>query len=55
MEIKHYTLYQGLKRDIPFTYVRLGDKSFYLRRETWNNVKTFCTILLTSTITFAIV
>jgi len=55
MEIKHYKLHQGLDQDILYTYVKVGKRDFYLKRETWNNLKTFCIILLTSTTAFAIV
>jgi hypothetical protein len=55
MEIKHYKLHQGLDQDILYTYVKIGKRDFYLKRETWNNIKTFCIILLTTTAAFAIV
>jgi hypothetical protein len=55
MEIKHYRLHQGLDQDILYTYVKVGKRDFYLRRETWNNIKTFCIIFLTTAAAFAIV
>jgi len=55
MEIKHYKLHQGLDQDILYTYVKVGKRDFYLKREAWNNLKTFSIILLTTTAVFAIV
>lgn len=55
MEIKHYTLHQGLKENLLYTYVRIGKRSFYFERGAWNNIKTFCIFFLTSTLAFAIV
>lgn len=55
MEIKHYRLHQGLQQDILYTYIKVGKRDFYLKRETWDNIKTFCIILLTTTTVFAIV
>ena len=44
------------QQDIPQdTYIKVGKRDFYLKRETWDNLKTFCIILLTSTTAFAIV
>ena len=55
MEIKHYRLHQGLQQDILYTYIKVGKRDFYLKRETWDNIKTFFIILLTTTTVFAIV
>ena len=55
MEIKHYRLHQGLDQDILYTYIKVGKRDFYLKRETWDNLKTFCTILLTTAAVLAIV
>jgi hypothetical protein len=55
MEIKHYRLHQGLDQDILYTYVKIGKTDIYLKRQTWNNLKTFSIILLTTTAVFAIV
>lgn len=53
MEIKHYTLYQGLKKDIPFTFVRIGHKAFYFKRQEFNFLKRTCIIALTCGCLFA--
>ena len=55
MEIKHYRLHQGLQQDILYTYIKVGKRDFYLKRETWSNLKTFSIILLTTAAVFAIV
>ena len=55
MEIKHYRLHQGLDQDILYTYIKVGKRDFYLKRETWSNLKTFSIILLTTAAVFAIV
>ena len=55
MEIKHYRLHQGLDQDILYTYIKVGKRDFYIKRETWSNLKTFSIILLTTAAVFAIV
>ncbi len=55
MEIKHYTLYQGLERHLVYTHIRLGKKSYYLSRKEWRNLKIIFILSLTSGIISTII
>jgi len=47
MEIKHYTLYQGLERNLLYTCLRLGTRYYYLERKTWRILQTTAVLCLT--------
>ena len=55
MEIKHYTLHQGLERHLVYTYVRIGKKSYYFSRKKWRNLKIIFILSLTSGIISTII
>jgi len=55
MEIRHYTLYQGLERHLLYTCVRIGNRYFYFERKTWRNFKIIFILSLTSGIISTII
>lgn len=47
MEVKHYTLFQGGEKNIPYTFVRIGTREFYLERGQYTFLKKVFILSLT--------